>query len=279
MGTIILETDIQRFRDYLIFEEKSANTIDKYVRDVRVFADYAGGREIDKAVVLAYKEELLMRYTVTSANSMLAAINSFFRFMGWDAYRVRQFKIQRSLYRSSEKELTKAEYVRLVKTAKKRGDQRLWLLLQTIGSTGIRISELAYITVEAARRGEARVRCKGKTRVVFIVKELARLLLVYAASKGIKRGAVFVSANGKPLDRSNVWRAMKQLCEYSGVSKGKVFPHNLRHLFARLFYKQERDLSKLADVLGHASINTTRIYIIATGIEHRRIMERVSLLI
>lgn len=279
MDRIITTEDIEQFSVYLAEGEKSRNTIDKYIRDVRMFERFVQGNIVDKSMVLAYKDRLISQYAAASANSMLAAINTFFRFKGWESCRVQQFKIQRPIYRAADKELTKAEYSSLVKAAQKKKNERVWLLLQTIGSTGIRVSELAFITVEAARRGEAYVRCKGKTRVVFLVKQLARLLLRYAASQGIKHGAIFVSKCGKPLDRSWVWRAMKQLCKYAGVCESKVFPHNLRHLFARCFYKQERDLAKLADVLGHTSINTTRIYIIATGTEHRRLMERVSLII
>ena len=210
---------------------------------------------------------------------MLASINSLFVFLGWHELKVKSIKLQQQIYCPEEKELTKAEYTRLCRAAEKKHNERLNLILQTICGTGIRVSELQYITVESVRQGEATVSCKAKTRSVFIVKELQKKLLRYAAEQGIKSGMIFVTRTGKPISRTNIWREMKALCEEAGVNPQKVFPHNLRHLFARVFYGIEKDIAKLADILGHSSINTTRIYIISTGTEHRRRMENMRLVI
>lgn len=276
---ILTEKLIEQFSAHLKREEKSENTTKKYLRDVKSFADFAKGRVTKKAVI-AYKEHLLNKnYAIHSVNSMIAALNSLFSFLGWSDCKVKAIKLQRQIYCPEEKELTKAEYMRLVNAAKSKGNRRLCLVLQTICGTGIRVSELKYITVEAVRSGEAIVSLKGKTRSVFIVKELQKKLLRYAAEQKIKSGAIFITRSGKPLSRTNIWREMKSLCEMAGVNPGKVFPHNLRHLFARTFYGIEKDIAKLADILGHSSINTTRIYIISTGSEHRRRMERMRLII
>ncbi len=260
-------------------DEKSGNTIEKYLRDVRCFTGYVNGRIVEKALMLEYKTYLETEYALASANSMLAAINSFFKFVGWYDCCVKQFKVQRKTYCSEESELTKQEYIALVRTAEHKKNERLSLLIQTICGTGIRVSELEFITVEAIKRGEAVVSCKGKSRKVFIVKDLCRKLQKYAKDQGITSGAIFITKTGKPMNRSNIWREMKSLCEQSGVNPNKVFPHNLRHLFARTFYGIEKDIAKLADILGHASINTTRIYIITTGAEHRRKLENMRLII
>ena len=271
---------IQRFEHFLRKEEKSKNTIEKYVRDVRAFAAEQNGAEITKEAVIAYKNKLLSEnYAVRSINSMLASLNSLFAFLGWVDCKVKSIKLQRQIFCSEEKELTKAEYMRLVNTAKQKGNERLNLILQTICGTGIRVSELQYITLDAVKRGEVVVSLKGKTRSVFIVKELQKKLLRYAAEQKIKNGVIFVTRTGKPISRTNIWREMKALCEKADVNPQKVFPHNLRHLFARVFYGIEKDIAKLADILGHSSINTTRIYIISTGDEHRRRMEHMRLII
>ena len=272
--------NLNQFKFYLLSEEKSENTIEKYLRDLRAFAEFISGNVITKEMVIEYKNKLISeKYAVRSINSMLASLNSFFSFMGWHDLKVKSIKLQRQIYCPEDKELTKAEYVRLINTAKKKGNERLNLLIQTICSTGIRVSELQFITVEAVKRGEALVSLKGKTRTVFIVKELKKKLLRYAAEQGIKSGMIFVTRTGKALSRSNIWREMKNLCEEAGVNPHKVFPHNLRHLFARTFYGIEKDMAKLADILGHSSINTTRIYIMTTGNEHRQRMERMKLII
>lgn len=270
---------LKDFEKSMFEDEKSKATVEKYLRDMRCFVDYANDRAIDKPLVLEYKAELAGTYALTSANSMLAALNAFLRFVGWLDCTVKQFKLQKKAFCSEEKELSKAEYLSLVRTAENKNNERLSLLIQTICGTGIRVSEVEYITVEAVHRGEAIVSCKGKTRRVFIVSALRKKLLQYTKEHGIKSGMIFVTKNGKAMNRSNIWAEMKKLCKEAGVSPNKVFPHNLRHLFARTFYGIEKDIAKLADILGHSNINTTRIYIISTGAEHRRKMENMRLII
>ena len=279
-GRIITEEIITEFQIYLREEEKSNATIQKYMHDIAAFTAYAHDTEITKETVIAFKQQLINAgYAVRSINSMLASLNSLFSFLGWHDLKVKTIKVQRQVFCSEEKELTKAEYERLCRTARRKKNERLYLILQTICGTGIRVSELQFISVEAARSGEATVSCKGKTRSVFIVRDLQKKLLCYAAEQGIKSGAIFITRNGKPISRTNIWREMKALCEEADVNPQKVFPHNLRHLFARVFYGIEKDIAKLADILGHSSINTTRIYIISTGTEHRRHMENMRLII
>ncbi len=278
-GRILTREIISDFKEYLILEERSGATVEKYIRDVKAFSAFVNGAEITKEVVIEYKKYLQDSYAVRSINSMLASINSLFVFLSWHDLKVKSIKLQQQIYCPEEKELTKAEYTRLCRAAKHKHNERLNLILQTICGTGIRVSELRFITVEAARHGEATVSCKAKTRSVFIVKELQKKLLRYAAEQGIKSGMIFVTRTGKPISRTNIWREMKALCEEAGVNPQKVFPHNLRHLFARVFYGIEKDIAKLADILGHSSINTTRIYIISTGTEHRRRMENMRLVI
>lgn len=276
----ILTADIiENFRKNLELQEKSTSTIEKYIRDVKAFSVYAENAAITKEKVIAYKKYLGNNYAVRSVNSMLASINSLFSFLGWHDLRVKSLKLQQQVFCPEEKELTKAEYARLCKTAERKHNERLNLILQTICGTGIRVSELQFITVEAVKNGEAIVNCKAKTRAVFIVKELKQKLLRYAAEQNIKSGMIFVTRTGKPISRTNIWREMKGLCEEANVNPKKVFPHNLRHLFARVFYGIEKDIAKLADILGHSSINTTRIYIISTGTEHRKRMENMHLII
>lgn len=278
-GLRITTKDIAGFREHLILEERSAATIQKYIRDIKAFMAYAQNSAITKETVIAYKKYLQENYAVRSVNSMLASINSFFSFFGWNDLKVKSLKLQQQVFYPEERELTKAEYTRLCKAAQRRHNERLNLILQTICGTGIRVSELQFITVEAAKCGEAVVRCKGKTRAVFIVRELRQKLLRYAAEQNIQSGMIFVTRTGKPISRTNIWREMKALCIEADVNPQKVFPHNLRHLFARVFYGIEKDIAKLADILGHSSINTTRIYIISTGIEHRRWMENMHLIL
>ena len=278
-GRILTKEIISDFKEYLILEERSGATVEKYIRDVKAFSAFVNGEEITKEVVIEYKKYLQDSYAVRSINSMLASINSLFAFLGWQELKVKSIKLQQQIYCPEERELTKAEYTRLCRAAKHKHNERLNLILQTICGTGIRVSELRFITVEAARHGEATVSCKAKTRSVFIVKELQKKLLRYAAEQGIKSGMIFVTRTGKPISRTNIWREMKALCEEAGVNPQKVFPHNLRHLFARVFYGIEKDIAKLADILGHSSINTTRIYIISTGTEHRRRIENMRLVI
>ena len=276
---IITNQTISSFKKYLIENEKAQSTIQKYMHDLHRFLSFVGEQSLSKPLVMDYKAMLEQNYAVRSANSMLAALNAFLRFVGWHDLAVKQFKVQKEAYCSEEKELTKAEYTALVKAAEQKKNQRLSLVVQTICGTGIRVSELQSITVEAVRKGEAVVSCKGKTRKIFIVKALQKKLLRYAVNQKIESGILFVTKSGKPLNRSNIWRQMKELCEQAGVSPEKVFPHNLRHLFARTFYGIEKDIAKLADILGHSNINTTRIYIITTGAEHQRRMENMRLII
>ena len=278
-GRVITAKMIAEFKEHLILEERSVATIQKYIRDVKAFMAYAQNSAITKETVIAYKKYLQENYAVRSANSMLASINSFFSLFGWNDLKVKSLKLQQQIYCPEEKELTKAEYTRLCKAAQRRHNERLNLILQTICGTGIRVSELQFITVEAAKCGEAVVRCKGKTRAVFIVRELRQKLLRYAAEQNIQSGMIFVTRTGKPISRTNIWREMKALCLEANVNPEKVFPHNLRHLFARVFYGIEKDIAKLADILGHSSINTTRIYIISTGTEHRQRMKNMRLII
>lgn len=276
---ILTEKIIDDYRNNLILQEKRVATIEKYIRDIRAFSVYTQDKTITKEIVIAYKSHLQENYAVRSVNSILASINSLFAFLNWFDLRVKSLKLQQKVFCSEEKELTKAEYKRLCDVAKQKKNQRLNLIIQTICATGIRVSELQYITIEAVKCGEAVVNCKSKTRSVFIIKKLKQKLLRYAAKQGIKSGMIFVTKSGKPINRTNIWREMKSLCKEANVNPQKVFPHNLRHLFARTFYGIEKDIAKLADILGHSSIDTTRIYIISTGTEHRRRMENMHLII
>lgn len=270
---------LEEYSRYLFSDEKSEATIEKYMRDLRSFVFFVSGRAVSKELLIEYKKALAERYSLVSANSMIAAVNSFLRFMGWPDCCVKQYKVQRRMFYPEDKELTKAEYFRLVKAARDRCNERLCLILQTICGTGMRVSELRYLTVEAVRRGEAVVACKGKRRVIFIVPELKRVLLQYAKKQGISSGMIFVTRTGKAVSRCNIWRDMKALCLQANVNPKKVFPHNLRHLFARTFYGLEKDIAKLADILGHTNIETTRIYIMTTGVEHKRKMTNMRLLL
>lgn len=263
---------VNGFKFFLTEEEKSEATIEKYIRDVRFFGEFISNREITKQEVMEYKKNLVENYAPASVNSMLVSLNCFLHFIERLDCCVKLLKIQRQMFVSEKKELTAAEYRRLLKAAQ---GTRLELVIQTICETGIRVSELKYITIEAVEQGRATVECKNKTRVIFIPTPLRKVLLQYIKKSGIKAGSVFVTKSGKPLNRSNIWRDMKALCEKANVAPGKVFPHNLRHLFARTFYSIERDIVRLADLLGHSSINTTRIYTIETGRQHLDCLERM----
>lgn len=273
----IKSNSLMEFEKYLRDSEKSKATIEKYMRDIRHFKEFAKEAEINKEIVLLYKAMLEENYALTSANSMLAALNSFLRFSEWNDLCVKQFRVQKKVYSSEETELTKEEYFCLIRIANEKGNERLALIIQTICATGIRVSELEYITVDAVKKGEAFVSCKAKARVVFIVSALRKKLLEYARKRNIKEGAIFVTRKGQPVNRSNIWREMKELCSEAAIFPDKVYPHNLRHLFARIFYEMDKDIAKLADILGHSNINTTRIYIITTGAEHKRQMENMDL--
>ena len=272
------DEQIKGFVNYLCREEKSLATQEKYLRDVQAFYVYADGNEITKELVIAWKKQLVESgYAVRSINSMLASVNSLLDFLGLSTCKVKNIRTQRQTYCTEDKELTKSEYMRLLDASKK--NEQLNLVIQTICGTGIRVSELRYFTVEAIRCGEVTVDCKSKTRTILVPGKLKNILLNYAKQHGITTGSIFVTRNGKPLNRSNIWSAMKKLCEAADVKPSKVFPHNLRKLFARTFYGIEKDIAKLADILGHSSINTTRIYIMTTGIEHRRKIDRLGLVV
>ena len=268
------------YREYLQDEERSRATVEKYLRDVRVFLEYVGENQVlGKERIREYKEGLRERYKISSANSMLAAVNSFLVFLGREEMKVKLFKVQKVLYSRPEREMTEKDYEKLVRTARRCGDLSMSMLLQTIGSTGIRISELRFITVESLEVGRAEIYNKGKSRVVLLPVELSRMLKKYCREAGILTGSIFVTKHGNPVDRSNVSKKMKQLAREAGVDENRVFPHNFRHLFARIFYSVEKDVVRLMDLLGHASISTTRIYTMTTEDQPRRQMSRMKLVL
>lgn len=270
---------LEIFKQYLILEEKSKVTIDKYIRDINKFLEYLKEEPVTKERIIGYKEYLQKNYKVKSINTMLASLNSFFRWLDRPEFRIKQLKIQQEAFCPEHMELTKQEYVRLVKAARASGNIRLEMILQTICCTGIRVSELCFVTVKAVRQGFAEVCCKGKNRKIMIPGEMRKKLLLYVQQKGIERGEVFITRAGKSVDRSNVWREMKSLASAARVLANKIFPHNLRHLFARSFYEIDKDIVKLADVMGHSNISTTRIYMISTGKEHRRQLDLLGLVV
>ena len=271
-----LLTDYTR---YLMREERAAATVKQYRREAERFLRWAGGAEPDREMVLRYKAELVGRCRPTSANTKIVALNGFLTFLGRADLRVKGLKIQRAAFCSGERELTREDYRRLIAAARARKDERTALLIETIGSTGIRVSELRFITAEAVRSGAAHVNCKGKNRTVLLPQKLCRRLAQFLQRRGVTSGPVFVTRTGRPLDRSNIWKMLKALCREANVGEKKVFPHNLRHLFARCFYNAQHDLVKLADLLGHASVDTTRIYTISSGAEHRRALDALGLVI
>lgn len=275
---IITNELILNFKNYLIEEEKSENTVDKYIRDISFFMAWLCGQEVSKILVLNYKKELCEKYAPASVNAAISSLNSFFSFMEWYDIRIKLLKIQKQVFTSKDKELTKSEYERLLTAARDKNNEKLYYLMQTICSTGIRISELKYITTSAIKSEQAIINCKGKMRVVILPKELCRMLKGYIIKNNIKTGAVFVSRTGKPLDRSYIWKMLKSLCKTAGVKKEKVFPHNFRHLFARTYYSLKKDIVRLADILGHSSVNTTRIYTVETVEIHRRQIQKLGLL-
>ena len=270
---------ISAFGRKLLMEERSAGTIEKYLRDVRAFAAWLGGETVSREKAAAWRDSLLERdYAPATVNSMVAAVNQFFSFLGWEDCKIRALKLQRKLFRDDRKELIREEYERLLDAAHGLGRERLALLLETICSTGIRVSEGKYITVEAARTGRAEISLKGKLRTILLPGKLCRKLKKYAKAQKIASGEIFLTRSGRSLSRRQIWAEMKRLCKKAGVAPSKVFPHNLRHLFARTFYRICRDVVKLADVLGHSSIETTRIYLISTGAEHAGILNRMRLI-
>ena len=270
---------IGAFQQYLREEERSPGTVRKYLRDVEAFFRWLDGRPVTREAAAAWKEHLLVTgHAAVTVNSMLAALNGLFRFLGWDL-QVRLLKIQRRIFREQSRELTREEYALLVRTARERGRERLALLMETICATGIRVGEVPYITLEAARQGRAEIALKGKIRVILLPGKLCRKLIKYAGKQKITSGEIFLTRGGKGLSRKQIWAEMKRLCVWAGVQAEKVFPHNLRHLFARTFYRVSRDVVRLADVLGHSSIETTRIYLLTTGAEQRRQMGKLGLIL
>ena len=274
----VTKKEIRQFSDALAEEERSAGTIEKYVRDVRRFAIWLDGEEVSRERTAAWRDGLLERgYAPVTINSMVAAVNQFFTFLGWEECKVKALKIQRRLFRDDRRELTREEYQRLLDAAHGLGRERLALLLETICATGIRVSEVKYITVEAAHAGRAEISLKGKLRTILLPGKLCRKLKKYARQQKNASGEIFLTRSGKSLSRRQIWAEMKRLCKAAGVAPSKVFPHNLRHLFARTFYRVCRDVVKLADVLGHSSTETTRIYLISTGSEHANILRKMHL--
>lgn len=275
----ITEEALEQFRASLAEGERSENTIEKYLRDVRKLKDYAADAPISRSLMLEFKETLLKKgsYEVSSINSFLTALNRFFEFLGWYELKVKLYRVQRETFASEKKHLNKEEYQRLVRTARSKGNKRLAMILNSIAATGIRVSELQAFTVERVKSGKLVIFNKGKIRTVLLPKRLKTELLAYAGQAGIESGLIFCTKNKRALNRSNIWREMKALCAEAGVAAEKVFPHNLRHLFAQCFYAVKPDLAKLADVLGHGSIETTRIYIRTTGEEHLKQLERLRL--
>lgn len=280
MERIMTEEMLTAFRKYLEQEERSENTILKYLRDVRKFKSYAEGKEVTKNLTKNYKNELLAcgKYEVSSINSILTAMNQFLEFLGWYDAKVKVFKVQKTNFASENQYITKEEYKRLVYTARAEGKLRLAIVLNTICSTGIRISELEYFTAENVKRGKVIIHNKGKIRNILIPDRLKWELLKYLVQIGRTEGKIFCTKNGRKLDRSNIWREMKAICKKANVAEEKVFPHNFRHLFAHCFYEIQHDLAKLADVLGHGSIETTRIYIRTTCEEHLKQLEQIKLI-
>ena len=273
------EEMIRAYGAFLRDEERSENTIQKYLYNIFVMLKYLNGREVTKELLIQWKRDLSGSYSTATVNSMLTAVNNFFRFLGWPKLAVKLLKIQKSAFVDERKELRQAEYARLIRAAKDKGNERLSLVLQTICATGIRVSELQFITVDAVHTGKTEVDNKGKIRTVFLPDKLRKVLQKYLREKNITAGAVFVTRSGKPLDRSNIWRDMKALCESAGVAPEKVFPHNLRHLFARTYYSLEKDISRLADILGHSNISTTRIYTAESGYVHANQLNRMPLVL
>ncbi len=268
---------LKSFQAELLEQERAPATIEKYMHDIRTFYSWLGNREVTPETVHEWKKSLTERFSPGTVNGKLAALNALFTFTGWTDCRARSLKLQRRAFRDDARELTRDEFYRLVATAERLGKDRLALLLEAIGSTGVRVSEVKYFTVEAARLGRAEIALKGKIRTILLPGKLCRKASKYARKQKIASGEIFLTRSGKPINRKQIWAEMKALCKQAGVEPGKVFPHNLRHLFAQTFYHQTRDVVKLADVLGHSSLSTTRIYLISTGAEHRKELEKLQL--
>lgn len=274
----ITEEQMLEFQVYLREEERSAGTIDKYMRDVRLLKEWLDGKALNKEQLILWRDALQEDHKPRTVNSMLASVHAFLHFAGHPEWKVRTLRLQRQMFRPADRELTRTEYERLVSTANALGKDRLALLMETVCAAGIRVSELRYITVETARLGRADISLKGKIRTILLPGKLCRKLLKYARRKGITTGEIFLTRTGNPLSRKQIWAEMKALCTKAGVEPSKVFPHNLRHLFARTFYQSCKDVAQLADVLGHSSVETTRVYLISTGEEHKKRLERLRLI-
>ena len=275
---ILTAEQFDAYSCWLRQSERSPSTIEKYLRDVRAFAHWLNGKPVTKELVTGWKEYLQSEHRApASVNAALSALNGLFCFLGWADCRAKFLRIQRKLFRDQAKELTCADYNRLVETARNLGRERLALVMETICATGIRVSEVRYITVEAARQGRAEIALKGKIRVILLPTKLCRKLLKYAQKQKIASGEIFLTGNGNSMSRCQIWAEMKRLCKYAGVELSRVFPHNLRHCFAVAFYRAYKDIAKLADVLGHSSIETTRIYLLTSGEEHQRQLDRLGL--
>ncbi len=273
----LTETAIAAYARELQADERARGTIEKYLRDIRAFAEWLANRDITQDAVNEWKESLQAKdYAPSTINSMLAALNGLFRFLGREDLRAKFLKVQRRLFRDADRELTRDDYDALIANAQVRGQDRLALLMETICATGIRVSEVQYITVAAAQRGRAEVSLKGKIRTIMLPAKLCRKLLKYARKQKTVSGEIFLTRNGNPLSRRQIWAEMKALCKHAGVEPGKVFPHNLRHLFATAFYRACKDIARLADVLGHSSIETTRIYLLTSGAEHQKQLDRLG---
>lgn len=274
----VFTSERDAFAAHLRQEERSSGTIEKYLRDAAEFSRWLGGRALNKEAAAGWREHLLEeRYAPATINSMLSAVNALLRFLGREDCRIKFLRVQRRAFREQSRELTQAEYRRLLAAAAEQRQDRLGLLMETICATGIRVSEVQYITVEAARNERAEIYLKGKIRTILLPAKLCRKLLKYARKHNTASGEIFLTRSGKPISRRQIWREMKTLCQKAGVESSKVFPHNLRHLFATAFYRACRDIVKLADILGHSSIDTTRIYLMTTGAEHARQLEKLGL--
>ncbi len=281
MKHIITEQILEKYKEHLEAEEKSQATVNKYICDLKKLMAYAGGQEITKKLMLAFKEDLRVNknYKLSSINSFLIAANRLFDYLEWYELRVKIYRIQKEVFASADKDISKEEYKKLVRAALKKGKKRLAMIIQTLCSMGIRISELSSITAESVLKGTVEIYCKGKQRTVLVPKKLQKLLLQYINENNIESGIVFRTSNGNAVDRSNIWREMKALSEDTGIGKEKIFPHNFRHLFAKTFYKIEKDIAKLADILGHSSMETTRIYIMTTYKEHQKQLDMMGLVV
>lgn len=280
MEHIITEEILQKYSEYLDMEEKSRATIKKYICDVKKLMVYAGGQEITKKLMLGYKEHLRInkKYKLSSINSFLIAANRLFEYLEWYGLHVKTYRIQKEAFATGKMDLSMQEYKKLVAAARHKGKKRLAMIIQTLCSMGLRISELPYITVEGVKRGEIDIYGKSKQRKALVPKKLQGLLSAYIKENNIKSGTVFITSKGNAVDRSNIWREMKALKDEAGITEEKIFPHNLRHLFAKKFYEVSKDIAKLADVLGHSSIETTRLYIKTTCEEHRKQLDKMGIL-